>query len=101
MEKIWPEMIKDTSSIGKVPAISEEEMREILSQYPKRKDKIYWIDFRNRLNKFPWKTLEKDNLRLNIDRFYTKAQREEMGKNREKAKNEVIKALRLEAALYR
>lgn len=76
LKKLMKDLVDDKGIMGKVPKLSEEEIETLFDDWDKNKDnKISWEEFRNGLNSWEWKLMDKEEIQQRIDQFYEEAER--------------------------
>jgi Ca2+-binding EF-hand superfamily protein len=100
LKRLMRRLTSDDCIIGKVPALSDEEIDQLFDNWNTNKDnKVSWIEFREGINNWRWQLSERERLNEMIDSFFKQAQKLKMQGNEKESKEFATKALRLQGSL--
>lgn len=96
LKTVTRRLLNDECIIGKIPKIKEEDIETLFDQWSTNKDgKIVWVEFREGLNKWEWKMLDKERLNEVVDNFFKQSYKFKMQGNDKDSKEYAARALRL------
>jgi len=93
-------LAQDECIIGKVPAEETENFPALFEQWDTNEDgNITWEEFREGLNRWNWRMVERELLDEIINDFFSKAYKYKMQGKEAESKEMTTKALRLQGSL--
>ena len=94
--KIMERLATDECVIGKVPNVQPEDYASLFEKWDTNADGLVtWLEFREGLNRWPWRMVELERLQEIIDDFFQKSQKLKMQGKDEESKTMATQALRL------
>lgn len=97
LQKLMKDLINDKGIMGKIPRITEAEVEHLFDSWDKNKDnKISWQEFRNGLNNWEWRLMDKEEMHQRIDQYFEEANRKKVQGNMKEAYELSCKALALQ-----
>ena len=97
---VMDSLMKDECIIGKVPDLTEEEVKILFDKWePNEEEKYFWQQFRDGLNTWLWKLQDREVLQKMVDDFFALSLKYKMQGKAEESKQMATKALRLEGSL--
>lgn len=97
LKKLMYDLINDKGIMGKVPKMNEDDVEHIFDNWDKNKDgKISWQEFRNGLNSWEWRLMDKDQMQDRIDEYFEEANRKKVQGDMKGAMQLSYKALQLQ-----
>ena len=97
---IMDSLMKDECIIGKVPDLTEDEIKVLFDKWPcNDEEKYIWQQFRDGLNTWLWKLQDREVLQQMVDDFFALSLKYKMQGKMDESKQMATKALRLEGSL--
>jgi hypothetical protein len=97
MPTFLEELKQNTASIGKVPRLDVAQLMQTIQQWPKTKEnKVHWREFKTNIDNWQWTRIDEASIKVQIAAHYAKAQKFQLSGKVPEAKEEALKALRLE-----
>lgn len=79
LQKLMRDLIDDKLNIGKVPRLSDDEITHLFDTWDKNDDgKISWQEFRDGINSWQWKLMDKQERERRIEKYFEEANRKKV-----------------------
>ena len=93
-------LAEDECIIGKVPNVDPESYEALFKEWDLNADgKITWMEFRNGMNKWDWRMVDRELLEEVINDFFAKSYKYKMQGKDQESKEMATNALRLQGSL--
>ena len=79
LKNLMRDLVNDKGIMGKIPKLTDEQIETIFDDWDKNEDgKISWQEFRDNVNSWEWRLMDKDQMQGRIDEYFEEANRKKV-----------------------